>query len=291
MKRSLAFICASLITFTVVRATASAEAADGIAFSLKPQRADASRVHASFRYDDRQGRDHHDWSTGFLPSELVGLDVSSFRGSGTRPIHFAIVREAGRLDCAGSGGGSRAAGNCRYSDNPAFTQMLVSRGIGRPTREQAIGLMALNVRRDIVDSVAAARYPTPSIDDLMALAALGVDGRYVDGMAKAGYRPRTIHSLVEFKALGISPEWIAGFSRIGYANVGGDGLTQMRALGVTPDYIAGFQQLGYRNLPVNELVELKAIGVTPEFVRQNVGKGAMPPVQKLIEMKIFGKRR
>lgn len=291
MNRPLALACASVLTIVTLSATAAAQAPDWIRFSLEPQRGDPSKIQADFR-DGGNAKRHNNWSTGFRPSELIGLEVSSFRASGTRPLHFAIVRETGRLDCAGNGGGNRAAGTCRFTDNPGFTQLLVSRGIGRPNREQAFGLMAVNARRELVDALAAARYPTPSIDDLMALAALRVDGSYINGMARAGYQPRTIHSLVEFKALGISPEWIAGFSRVGYANVPGSGLVQLRALQVTPEYIAGFQQLGYRNLPVDQLVQLKALDITPEFVRRTIGQRAvMPPVHKLVEYKMFGKRR
>ncbi len=292
MKRHLAMICASLLAAAAVGAAASAQSADWIRFSLEPQRNDSSRIQANFHDQSDDGKHHHSWSTDFLPSDLIGLEVSSFRAAGNKPVHFAIVREAGRIDCAGNGGGNYATGTCRFTDNPAFTQLLVSHGIGRPSREQAFALMAVNARRDVIEAVGAARYPTPSIDDLVALSALGVDGGYINGMAQAGYRPSTIQSLVEFKALGITPTWISGFSRVGYANVGGDGLVQLRALGVTPEFIAGFQRLGYRDLPVEDFVQLKALGITPEFVQENVGQqAAMPPVHKLIEMKMFGQRR
>jgi hypothetical protein len=269
---------------------AGAQPGDGIRFSLEPQHGDTAKIRANFRKDSDRA-DHDNWSTGFLPSELVGLEVSSFRAAGSRSLHFSIIREAGRLDCAGNGGGNYAAGNCRFTDNPAFTQLLVSRGIGRPNHEQAFGLMAVNARREVIDAVAAAHYPTPTINDLTALAALGADAGYISGMARAGYRPSTIHSLIEFKALGITPEWIAGFARVGYANLPGEGLVQLRALGVTPEYIAGFQRLGYRDLPASQIVELKALNITPEFVRGAVGsQAAMPPVNKLVEMKMFGNR-
>lgn len=162
MNRPFALACASLLSVAALSVTAAAQPSDVIRFSLEPERGDAARIHANFR-DDRDGRRHNNWSTGFLPSEMAGLEVSSFRGSGTRPIHFAIVREVGRLDCDGNGGGNSAAGDCRFTENPAFTQLLVSHGIGRPDREQAFGLMAVNARRDIVDAVAAAHYATPSI--------------------------------------------------------------------------------------------------------------------------------
>ena len=41
-----------------------------------------------------------------------------------------------------------------------------------------------------------------------------------------------------------------------------------------------------------ELVQLKALDITPEFVRATVGQQAvMPPVEKLVEYKMFGRRR
>jgi hypothetical protein len=291
MNRPLAFICALVLAFITVSSACVAQPADWVRFTLEPDRGNSGKIHASFR-DESRGRGENSWSTGFSPSELVGLDMPSFRGTGTRPLRFALVREAGRLDCTGNGGSHYASGNCRFTADAAFAQLLVSRGIGRPTHEQAFGLMAVNARRDVIDAVAAAHYPTPTIDNLMALAALGVDGSYIAEMARAGYRPSSLQKLVEFKALGITPRWIGGFSRVGYANVPGDGLVQLRALGVTPEYIEGFQRIGYRNLPVDKLVELKALNITPEFVRLSVPAGAaMPPVSELVELKMFGRKR
>jgi hypothetical protein len=291
VNRPLAFICALLFAFVSVSSACIAQPADWIHFTLEAERGNPGRYHADFR-DQRRGRDENDWSTGFMPSELIGLEVSSFHASGTRPLHFSVAREAGRLDCTGHGGENYAAGSCSFAANPAFTQLLVSRGIGTPSSEQAFGLMAVNARRELVEAIAAARYPTPSIDNLMALSALRVDGRYIGEMARAGYRPQSIQGLIEFKALDINPQWIAGFVRVGYANLPGDGLVQMRALGITPEYISGFQRIGYRDLPVSTLVQLKALDITPEFVRSVAGAGAaMPSVNRLVELKTFGNRR
>jgi hypothetical protein len=290
MGRCISIACAVMIAFVTLTSACIAQSSDWVRFTLE-QRGDDNRIQASFR-DQSRAAEKNSWSTGFMPSELIGLEVSSFRSSGTRPLHFALVREAGRLDCAGNGGNGFAGGNCRFTANPAFAQLLASRGIGHPTRDQSFSLMAVNAHRDMIDAVAAARYPTPSVDDVVALSALGVDGRYIGDMARGGYRPSSIHSLIEFKALGITPGWIAGFARVGYANVPGDGLVQLRALGVTPEYISGFQRIGYRNLPVHTLVELKALNITPEFVQSAVRSGQpMPAPNELVEMKIFGRKR
>jgi hypothetical protein len=289
MNRFAALILALILASLTVSSACVAQPSDWIHFTLEPERG-SGQIKASFREGGDANKSN--WSAGFVPSELVGLDVAGFRAGGSRALRFAVIREAGRLDCSGHGGESYAAGNCSFTADPAFTQLLISRGIGRPSRDQAFGLMALNVRHELIDAVAAARYPTPTVEDLMALTAVGVTGPYISGLAGAGYRPHTVHSLVEFKALGITPDWIGGFVRIGYGGLPADQLVQLKALNVTPDFIAGFDRAGYRHLPVDTLVQLKALDITPEFVRSAVGqRTTMPPVNELVEMKIFGRKR
>lgn len=291
MNRCLALICALLLATITISSACVAAPPEWLGFALEQEHCCQGTIHASFREQASGGHDSN-WSSGFMPSELIGLDTSGFRSSGTRPLRFAIVREAGRLDCSGNGGSSYARGNCRFTADPAFTQLLVSRGIARPTPEQGLGLMALNVRRELIQAIASARYPAPKIDELMALTAVGVNGRYISDMARAGYHPRSLQSLVELKAIGITPSWIGGFVRIGHANIPQDGLVQLKAMNITPEFVAGFDRIGYRNLPVETLVQLKALDITPEFVRSKVGqRSTMPPVHDLVELKLFGPKK
>lgn len=288
MNRVFAIIGALLLAFISVSSACTAAPGAWIHFTLEPQQGGDS-IRATFQ-NNEGARHENNWSTDFRPAELSGLDLAGFRSAGSRPLRFAVIREAGRLDCSGHGGESYAAGNCSFIADPAFTQLLESRRIGRPTDEQAFGLMAVNARRETIDALAAARYPVPSIDDLMALSALGVSGSYINEIARAGYRPESIEALIQFKALGITPEWIGGFARIGYANLPADELVQLKALDITPDFIAGFDRVGYRHLPVDQLVQLKALNITPEFVQRVAAADAsLPPVNKLVELKTFGR--
>jgi hypothetical protein len=289
MNRFFALIGALILAFISISSACTAAPAGWIHFTLEPEHGN-EQIKASFRSENRPNHDNN-WSTGFRPSDLVGLDLAGFRGAGSRPLRFAVIREAGRLDCSGHGGESYAAGNCSFTREPAFTELLESRGIGRPSDEQAFGLMAVNARREVIDAISAARYPTPSIDDLMALSALGVDGSYIRGMSQAGYRPGSIDTLIQFKALDITPAWIAGFARIGYAGIPAGELVQLKALDITPEFIAGFDRIGYRHLPVDQLVQLKALNITPDFVqRVAAADSSLPPVDKLVELKTFGRR-
>ena len=146
MNRCLALLLAVMFATLTVSSACVAAPAEWIDFTLRPERGDGGKIHASFDADER-GRDRNSWSTGFRPSDLTGLDLAGFRGSGTRPLHFAVVREAGRLDCSGNGGGSRANGTCRNTADAGFAQMLPPHGNGRPNREQPFGQMALDARR------------------------------------------------------------------------------------------------------------------------------------------------
>lgn len=290
MNRCLALVFAVFLTLVTVSTTCIAAPTDWVRFTLEPARGGAG-IQASFRKENGPHSENN-WSTSFLPSQLSGLDMAGFRSVGTRPLRFSLTREAGRLDCTGNGGGSHAAGNCSFTADPAFTQLLVSHGIGRPTREQSFGLMAVDARRELIDALAAAHYPTPAIDDLIAMTALNVTGKYIADLSRAGYHPGNIHSLIQFKALNVTPEWIGGLARIDYGNVPAQQLVQLKALGITPDFISGFDRIGYRHLPVETLVQLKALDITPEFVRSAVGqRGTMPPVSELVQIKMFGARR
>jgi hypothetical protein len=281
--------CMLPIALSILPSAGVAQGSDPIHFTLEPGHRDAARIQVRFESGD--SRNHNSWSTGMPPSDLAGLDLSSFHTPGTRPLRFSVIREAGRLDCVGRGGESHAWGNCSFAADPVFVRLLQSHAIPTPTRDQAFSLMAVNVRRELVEAMTAAQYPPPTIGNLTALAALGVDGNYIASMRRAGYRPSSIESLVQFKAMGITPEWIGGFVRIGYANVPGDGLVQLRALGITPDYIAGFQRIGYRNLPVDTLIQLKALNISPDFVRAVVKAGEpMPSIDHLVRLKLFSDR-
>jgi hypothetical protein len=67
---------------------------------------------------------------------------------------------------------------------------------------------------------------------------------------------------------------------------------QLKALEIDGAFISGFQRAGYGRLPVDTLVQLKALGITPEFARSVTGNAAAPPpVQQLVDMKLFGRRR
>ncbi|MGI8706212.1 MAG: hypothetical protein ACR2JJ_10545 [Sphingomicrobium sp.] len=283
MTKMLAFIAALLMTGVTVSSACVANSPAPLRFTIEQSR-DADRLQISFKRADDNYRSNS-WSSSFRPAELAGLDVATFRAAATRPIRFAIAREAGRVDCAGNGGNSMAIGTCSLVPDRGFNDFLASRGITRPTEEQTFGLTAVNARRELVTALAAANYPTPSVNKLMELSAVGVTPSYITQLARVGYRPASLQSLVEFGAMKITPEFIGSFARAGYSNLGPGDLVQLKALDITPEYIAGFERLGYRDLPVGTLVQLKAMNVTPEFVKAVQQGDALPSPDRLVQIR------
>src|SRR5438067_1225823 len=119
MNRCLAFLLALMFATVTVSSACLAAPSDWVRFTLEPARGGAGDIHATFRQDRTPGG--NDWSSTFRTADFAGLDIGGLRGAGVRPLRFALVREAGRLDCAGNGGNNYGSGNCSFTADPGFT--------------------------------------------------------------------------------------------------------------------------------------------------------------------------
>ena len=283
MYRTFAFFAALLISMIAIGSTSVAMPTGNIRFTLQP-----TQRGGDVQLTMRSGTDRHNnnMSSSFSLPQLAGLSPAWANGG---PLSFALVRDAGRVDCAGIARVGKAEGTCRFTRNQAFSDLLVRSGMARPTDEQAFGLTLVEARRDLLDALRAARYPMPSVDDYIAMTAVGVTPRYIADLSRAGYRPDNTNRLIEFAALKVEPEYLAALSRSGYANLPQEQVVQLAALKIDPEFIRGFERIGYRNLDVDKLVQLKALDVTPEFV-EAVRRGGMrnPSVDQLVQLKAIG---
>lgn len=285
MTRTLAFIAAVLLAGALFTTSGLAHpSAEDIRFTLTP----AHRA-GEFSLALRSGGEHRksNLASSFRASELAGLDVARLHAGG--PLSFALVRDAGRVDCAGTAAGARAEGRCRFSQDAGFAAFLASQGMARPSVEQAYHLTLVEARRDLVQALRAAGYSMPSIDDYLAMSAVGVTPAYIADLARAGYRPAEADELIQFRALNVTPDYLAALARAGYARLPADTVVKLAALKIDPEFIRGFERIGYRNLPVDDLVQLKALNVTPEFVQSvRRDRNASPTVDQLVRLKAIG---
>src|SRR5919107_2064379 len=117
MHRTFAILAAIALTTISVTSACFARVSDGISFELRPARA-AGRVQLDLRSGDKARNDG--MSSSFAVSELSGLNPAHLRAGTRTPIRFALIREAGRVDCAGQALRGRAQGACRFTENRSF---------------------------------------------------------------------------------------------------------------------------------------------------------------------------
>ncbi|MCW3796611.1 hypothetical protein OMW55_02145 [Sphingomonas sp. BN140010] len=244
------------------------------------------RVQLTLR-DGRRSGMHS--SSSYRPNELAGLNTDALR-AGSGAIGFALVRDAGRVDCRGAAQrAGHAGGQCDFKADPRFAALLASRGIEAPDEEEALGLTLVGATSALVNAVADAGYTRVSADDLTGLAALGVTPAYIGELARGGYKPANVGDLLAFKALDISPSYVAALGRQGYGRIPASELIQLKALDITPEFIRGFREAGYPALPVATLIQAKALNVTPEFVRSlRPPQSSRLSADELIRLKVAG---
>lgn len=281
MNRPIALLMAMLLTCLGVASVGFAAEMGQLHFQLAKSGRDLVQLTLS-------DGERSSYSSSYRADDLQGLAPAAVFGATSGPVRFALVREPGRLDCAGTANAGAASGDCRFTPDQGFGDLLASRGIGRPNARQALGLAMVGASRALVESIAAARYPAPSIADLTGLAALGVDARYIGDLSAGGYRPDRISDLLAFKALGVTPAYVEELRRAGAGRLSADMIVQLKALDVSPAYIASLRRVGYGDLSPDEIVQLKAMGVTAGYIAGFRHQGTRLPVSKIIEYKALG---
>jgi hypothetical protein len=213
---------------------AVAMAAASSSVSASPSRIDftlrttgSAPVHVQFGMRDPNGG-RNQWSQSIPAAELRGF-VSSRLSSGRAPVSFALVRPAGRLDCAGAGQRGRAAGECRFTTDPGFASALEHRGLGRPTDQQAYQLALSNVGLDLVEALDRAGTKA-DIKGLVACGIFRVTPELVRSYSALGYSGLTTAQLVEFQIFKVTPDYIRAVGR-GSERASPKALVERRILG------------------------------------------------------------
>jgi len=120
MNRPLAMLAALVVSALAVSSACIATPVTAMDFRMNADSSNRIQLRL-YQADDRH---NGSMTSSFAPNELSGLDVAALRQPGNRPIRFALVREAGRVDCSGSGGNAVATGRCGFTPDAGFTAML-----------------------------------------------------------------------------------------------------------------------------------------------------------------------
>nr|WP_314446742.1 hypothetical protein [uncultured Sphingomonas sp.] len=275
MHRSLALCIALVLTTLSIATTGFAAEVGTIRFDLAETGKDQLQLNLR-----RDGAPNHSIGSTVAAGELSGLDRAALRSRDGVPISFALVREAGRLDCAGRTEARKGRGTCRFAGNAAFAAHLVAAGMARPSEKEWVTLTMVGARRTLVDALKAGGFAMPSASTLAGMTALGVSPAYIRDMAAHGYRPWQTADFIPLKALDVSPAYLRSLKSVGYDRLPVEDVIQLKALGITADFIASYQKRGFRNLSVGRLVQLKALGIRPEELgrRSDATSAALPMV-------------
>jgi hypothetical protein len=267
MHRSLALFLSLILASVSIATTGFAAEAGTLRFDVAETT--RNRLQLSLSRDLTPRRTS---GSSFQVDELAGFDRSRLKGPDGAPVSFSLVREAGRLDCAGKTFDHRARGTCRFTSDPSFASFLAASGVRRPNEDEWIALAMVGTKRSLVQALRQGRYTMPNPDTLVGMTALGITPEYLGTMAAHGYRPARTEDFLPLKALDVSPAYIRSLKSVGYDRVPVGELIQLKALGITAEFIASYQRHGYRNLSVSRLIQLKALGIRPEEVG---GRSAM----------------
>lgn len=213
----------------------------------------AGRLELELRTNTETG--HHSHGSSQFTAQDLGLQPSDLEGA-SHPVNFTMRRDAGSIDFTGTAADGVAAGHFTFTSNPAYGDALAKRGLDRPTGEEQLAAVTLDISLS-----------------------------YIGGISAAGVRPTSYGKVIAFRALGITPQSIRDLRRQ-FGSLDEDGLVTFSALHITPAYIHELASAGYTNLSANELTELKALNVDGAYIRRVQAHGYKhPTVRQLVELK------
>ena len=145
MSRPIALIAAALLSALPLSSACTAGASNDLRFTVEPQR--DGQLKASFH---RGGRGSNEWSSTFRAADFAGLDAAQLGvPTVTRSASQLPVRQGGST-APEPPSRRTATGSCGFTADPAFAALLARNGVRRPTEDEAMAMVAVDVRSDLV---------------------------------------------------------------------------------------------------------------------------------------------
>jgi len=151
-------------------------------------------------------------------------------------------------------------------------------------------------RDDLLAAIDEAKYPHPSVDELIALKNHGVSGSFVRAMGALGAArptlaqlvqladqginaayfgamqrdlatPPTLDQIVELRSQGVSAGWLEAFAASGYSKLSVADAIALAQQGIPASYVHGLADAGLKGLTPAQLISLRNHGVDASFIR------------------------
>jgi hypothetical protein len=309
LTRTFAFLVfASCLLFAVV----NNDAADVRTGSWTIGRSDEpGKVEFSLIEHHHGGNSNHesDWPA----NSFSGIDFSR---PGRQDVHFAITRDAGKIECEGYLKDGEGAGSFHFQPDPNYVREMqklnfpvddekqysmavedVSLDFARQMKnkqltgldtDKLIAFRIFRVDSAFIDDLQAAGLKVSDSDKLVAFRIHGVTPQMIRSLRAAGYSPDA-DTLIAMRIHGATPEWIAELKQRGYDHIDLEQLIAFRIHGVSPEFIDKLQSLGYKHPDPDELIAMRIHNVTPEYISDLRSRGMQDlSIDQLVNMRIHG---
>jgi len=232
-------------------------------------------------------------------ADLQGL--SSDQASGSGPVKFSLVREAGRIDCEGNFQNGKGSGTFTFTPSSTFVSAMKSRGFdfeqdpGRngeqDLEERLFAATTLNVTTALADDLNSANFGKLQVEDLFKAAIFKVDSNFMREMKASGFENLGMEELVKARIFKVDAEFARQVGQMGFEKEPFESLVKMRIFKITPEFITEVRNEGITNLTIEDAVKMKIFKIDSEFIREAKADGVPLEVERLVQRKIGVARR
>ncbi|HEX3550722.1 MAG TPA: M56 family metallopeptidase [Candidatus Elarobacter sp.] len=142
-----------------------------------------------------------------------------------------------------------------------------------PSVDELIALKNHGVSASLVRTMGALGPSRPTLEQLVQLADRGVSAPYYAALQKYLAAPPTIEQVIALRDQGVSATWLAAMAATGYPRLIAEDATALAQQGVSSSYVRGLMDAGLRSLTPPQLIQLRNAGVDGAFVRRLYAHG------------------
>ena len=288
-------VAAFLGAITVVKTTAQTAVSGDWTASLNNEK---GKIQLNFERRTQHGTKSQ-MGQSYDFAELQGL--SSDQASGSGPVKFSLVREAGRIDCEGNFQNGKGSGTFTFTPSSTFVSAMKSRGFDfeqdasrngeRDLEDRLFAATTLNVTTALADDLNSANFGKLQVEDLFKAAIFKIDSNFMREMKASGFENMGMEELVKARIFKVDAEFARQVSQMGFEKEPFESLVKMRIFKVTPEFIAEVRNEGITNLTIEEAVKMQIFKIDSEFIRQAKADGVPLDVEQLVKRKIGVARR
>jgi hypothetical protein len=238
-----------------------------------------------FAVSQRRERGSSHSASDWPVSAFQGLDLAT---RARHDVTFAIVRDAGRIDCEGYLAEGEGAGVFRFTPDPTFVRAMSDVGFGGIDEDEQFAMALHDVSLEFARQMKSENLRGMDTDKLIAFRIFDVSQQFIREMRSEGLTVMDADKLVAFRIHGVSPELVREL-RSARIDADDDELIAFQIHGVSPEFVTQLERLGYTNVDADQLVAMRIHGVTPEFISDMQSRGLKNlSVDKLVALRIHG---